>query len=534
MADRGRVLLVGAGPGDPDLITIRGAKALARADVVLYDELATGDLLDLAPARAERINVGKRGHEEPTRSQSEINALLVEHARRGRTVVRLKGGDPFVFGRGGEEVSACAEAGIPFEIVPGVSSSLAAATYAGIPVTDRRHSASFAVVTGHKDPSRPAQQTRWRELATAVDTLVILMGMRNLEKLVAELIAGGKSGTTPAAAIMHGTLPEQRTCVSTLAGLPEAVQRAALGSPSVVIIGDVVGLREGLSWWETQPMFGRRVLVTRARQQAEELAGALRATGAVPVVMPMIELAPIDSGEGVAEIDRALASAERYSSLVFTSSNAVRFFASALEATRGTTGAALASNLRVFCIGDATARAALEAGLPVHLVASGRGDAEALLAQLLPALGGGHERVLIPRSQIGRTVIADGLREAGAEVDSIAFYENRRPHIEEAELRTQLISGAFDALTFTSPSTVDHFLACLDDESRAAAGHCMIAAIGRTTARRLDAVGLPATVVPERPEVSAMIEELVAASWPARVDQNGQGVAKKSPTGEDE
>jgi len=513
MAEAGRVFLVGAGPGDPDLITIRGVKALGRADVVLYDELATDDLLALAPARAECIPVGKRGHEEPTRSQAEINALLVEHARAGRTVVRLKGGDPFVFGRGGEEVSACAEAGIRFEIVPGVSSALAAAAYAGIPVTDRRHSASFAVVTGHKDPSRAAERTRWRELGTAVDTLVILMGMATLKKLVLELIAGGRSPATPAAAIMHGTLPEQRTCVSTLAELPEAVEAAGFVAPSVVIVGDVVGLREGLSWWETLPMFGRRVLVTRAREQAAELAGALRATGATPVVMPMIELAPIESGPGTAEIGRVIASVASYSSLVFTSSNAVRFFSRALEAQRETVATPLAPGIRVFCIGDATARAALEAGLPVHLVASGRGDAEALLAQLLPSLSDGRERVLIPRSQIARSVIADGLRAAGAEVDSVAFYENRRPEIDEADLRARLVAGELDALTFTSPSTVDHFLACLDDQSRAAAGHCMIAAIGRTTAQRLEAVGLPADVVPDRPETSAMIDEMVAADW---------------------
>ncbi len=534
MIDVGRVLLVGAGPGDPDLITIRGSKALARADVVLYDELATGDLLDLAPERAVRINVGKRGHEEPTRCQADINALLVEHARAGRTVVRLKGGDPFVFGRGGEEVSACAEAGIPFEIVPGVSAAVAAAAYAGIPVTDRRHSASFAVVTGHKDPGRAAELTRWRELGTAVDTLVILMGMRNLARLVGELIAGGKSPSTPAAAVMNGTLPDQRTCVSTLAALPDAVLAAGLGSPSAVIVGDVVGLREGLSWWEKQPMFGRRVLVTRARAQAAELSGALRATGAMPVVTPMIELAPIESGPGVAEIDRVIASVGSYTSLVFTSSNALRFFVRALESRHGSVGGSLAPSVRVFCIGEGTARVALEVGLPVHVIASGRGDAEALLSQLLPGLSSSPERVLIPRSQIGRTVIADGLRGVGAEVDSVAFYENRRPLIDQGALRAQLVAGELDALTFTSPSTVDHFLACLDEESRAAAGHCMIAAIGRTTARRLEEVGLPAAVVPDRPAVSALIAELVEADWPIRSSSTINGRRTDEKTGEGE
>lgn len=519
MPEAGPVLLVGAGPGDPDLITVRGAKALARADVVLYDELASGDLLDLAPARAQRINVGKRGHEAPTRTQDEINALIVSHALAGRTVVRLKGGDPFVFGRGGEEVSACAEAGVPFEIVPGVTSALAAAAYAGIPLTDRRHSASFAVVTGHKDPSKAAEQTRWRELGSAVDTLVILMGMRNLRKLVAELLAGGKSPETPAAAVMHGTLPQQRTVTSTLAGLCDAVEAAGLRSPAAVIVGNVVGLRAGLSWWERQPLFGRRVLVTRAKEQAAELCGALRARGAVPVVRPMIELAPIEGKVDRASVERAVDGLDAYTAFVFTSSNAVRYFVEACAALRGAAGSPppVAPGARVFCIGDATARAALDAGVPVHLIASGRSDAEDLLAQLLPALDAARERVLIPRSRIGRTVIADGLRAAGVGVDSIPFYENRRPPVDEAALREALVSGGLDALTFTSPSTVDHFRAALSEESLEAARRCMIAAIGRTTARRLEEVGLPATTVAARPDAASLVEALVQGMAPRQV-----------------
>ncbi|MEM9176707.1 MAG: uroporphyrinogen-III C-methyltransferase [Myxococcota bacterium] len=518
MSEFGRVVLIGAGPGDPDLITVRGARALATADVVLFDQLATDDLLDLAPARAERINVGKRGHEEPTRTQEEINALIVEHARAGRTVVRLKGGDPFVFGRGGEEVSACAEAGIAFEIVPGVSSSIAAAAYAGIPVTDRRHAASFAVVTGHKDPSKPAEQTRWRELGAAVDTLVILMGMRNLPKLVAELIAGGKSPDTPVAAVMQGTLPQQRTVTSTLDGICDAVKAAGLRAPVAVIVGDVVGLRAGLSWWEQQPLFGRRVLVTRAKEQAAELCAALRARGAIPVVEPMIALSPVEGREERAAIERAVTNLAHYTALVFTSSNAVRFF---VEACGGVPGPEVSPppvgpRTRVFCVGDTTARAALDAGMPVHLVASGRSDAEALLARLLRALDGPDERALIPRSRIGRTVIADGLGAEGVAVDSIAFYENRRPQVDDAGLRAALVGGEIDALTFSSPSTVDHFLAGLDAESREAAGRVMIAAIGRTTARHLEKVGLPATAVAARPEAGAMADALVEAAVKAR------------------
>ena len=512
----GRVVLVGAGPGDPDLITVRGAKALARADVVLYDQLATGDLLDLAPARALRINVGKRGHEAPTRSQSEIDALIVEHAKAGRTVVRLKGGDPLVFGRGGEEMSACVAAGIPFEIVPGVTSAIAAPAYAGIPVTDRRHSASFAVVTGHKDPSRPAEQTRWRELGRAVDTLIILMGMRNLPELVAELLAGGLRRETPAAVVMQGTLPQQRTVVSTLERLVDDVAAAGLRAPSAVIVGEVVALRAGLSWWEQRPLFGRRVLVTRAIEQSAELAGALRAEGAIPVLRPMIELAPIEGGPEREAVAQVVAGLGDYTAVVFTSSNAVRFFvrACARDGEVGPESGAppIAPGTRIFAIGDATARAALDAGLPVHLIASGRSDAEALLAQLLAALDTATERVLIPRSRIARTLLADGLAAAGIRVDSVAFYENRRPAIDAAALRAELAGGELAALTFTSPSTVDHFLESLDAPSREAARRCMIVAIGRTTARHLESVGLPPSAVAAKPEAPALVEALVGVA----------------------
>jgi len=504
------VILVGAGPGDPDLITVRGARALREADVVLYDELASDELLALAPARAERINVGKRGHEEPTRTQADINALLVLHARRGRTVVRLKGGDPFVFGRGGEELSACAAAGVAFEVVPGVTSAIAVLGYAGIPVTDRRHSASFAVVTGHKDPTKVAEQTRWRELGTAVDTLVILMGVRNLPHLVDELLAGGKPADTPAAAIMQGTLPEQRTCVSTLAALPAAVKAAGLGAPAAIVIGDVVGLRATLAWWERRPLFGRAVLVTRAREQADELAAALRSAGALPIVRPMIELAPIEDAAGREAIERVVARLETYHAVVFTSSNAVRFFTRAHESQRGR-GVGLGAATRMFCIGERTAEEALRSGYPVHLIASGRSDARTLLAEIVPLLSTPGERVLIPRSRIAGTTIADGLSAAGVEVDSIAFYENRRPAIDAADLRDRLVRGELAALTFTSPSTVEGFLAALDGSSLAAARRCMIAAIGTTTAKRLAEAGLPAEVVPGRPDVTELVAALERA-----------------------
>jgi uroporphyrinogen III methyltransferase/synthase len=519
---RGRVILVGAGPGDPDLITVRGATALGRADVVLYDELASDELLSLARDGAECINVGKRGHDAPTRGQQAINELIVEHALRGQVVVRLKGGDPFVFGRGGEEASSCVAAGIPFEVVPGISSAVAAPAYAGIPVTDRRHSASYAVVTGHKDPTRVSEATRWAELGRAVDTLVILMGMRNLPTLVSRLIEGGKSPKTPAAAIMSGTLPEQRTVVSTLERLPEDVKAAELGSPAAVVIGDVVRLRANLAWREHAPLFGMRVLVTRASHQAGELASALRAAGAVPFVRPMIALGACEEPEAIAAIDAALARLSDYDDILFSSTNSVRFFAE--HARRfGCEDQLPRIEARVFCIGERTAEAALAARLPVHFVAAGGGDAESMLEEMLRGRSPAGRRVLIPRSDIGRDVLPRGLREAGADVDAIAFYHNTRPDVDGAELREALVSGRLGALTFTSPSAVSHFADLLDDPAREAAGRCIIGAIGSTTAGALRKVGLEPDVVPQRPDVRDLVAALEGHAGSLRGGSGGRG-----------
>ena len=283
-----------------------------------------------------------------------------------------------------------------------------------------------------------------------------------------------------------------------------------------------------MSWWETQPLFGRKVLVTRAKDQCEEIAAALRAVGAAPVVRPMIELAPVEDAAERQAVDAALDRLEDYDALVFSSSNAVRFFTRAL-AVRRDEDMRLAPGTRTFCIGEATAEAALAAGLPVHVVASGRSDAEALLGQLLQALPGQGERVLIPRSRIGRTTIADGLRDAGSEVDSIAFYTNTRPEIDTTGLRELLVRGELAALTFTSPSTADHFVEALDEESRAAAGRCIIAAIGRTTARHLESLGLAADFVPERPDVGELVAGLVRL---ARDRGRSEGGARVEPDGD--
>jgi len=499
-------VLVGAGPGDPDLITLRGAAVLREADVVVYDALAARSLLELAPAAAERVNVGKRGHDEPTRSQSDINALLVRLAREGKTVVRLKGGDPFVFGRGGEEASACVDAGVPFEVVPGVSSVIGALAYAGIPITDRRHSASFAVVTGHKDPTRVSEETRWRELAGAADTLVILMGMKNLEALIDRLQQGGRGPDTPAAAIMNGTLPTQRVVEAPLGELVGAVTEAGLGAPAAIVIGEVVGLRKKLAWYDRRPLFGRRVLVTRAADQAAGIVRALRAAGADPVEMPMIEtVAAADQSA----VDAALRSLGDYDGLLLSSVNAVRF----LSARARELGISLSANApAVACVGPQTADAAREQGLVVAVTPASRFDAAGLVEAVESVWGGRGRRYLLPQAESARPTLHAGLCAAGATVDAVTVYRTVAPIDHSPALRQRLVRGELDALTFTSPSTVTNFVALLDDESLRAARACRTAAIGPVTADALRAVGFGPLVVPKQPTMEDLVAAL-AESW---------------------
>jgi len=508
----GRVILVGAGPGAPDLVTVRGAEALRRCDAVVYDALAPARLLDLAPPGALRINVGKRGHDAPTRPQEETTALLLRLASEGRTVVRLKGGDPYVFGRGGEEASACAEAGIPFEVVPGVSSIFGALAYAGIPVTDRRHAASFAVVTGHKDPTKVTRETRWDLLARSADTLLVLMGMRNLEEIAGRLLAAGRAPATPAAVVMQGTLPGQRVVTASLGEIAAEARRAGLGAPAVLVVGDVVNLRGALAWYERQPLFGRRVLVTRTPDQAGELLDALAGAGAEGVLVPMIELAP---PEDPGPLDAALDALAGYDLVVFTSANAVRFSAER-AAERGTPLAP--GDARVVCVGPKTAEAALAAGLPVHRTPPARFDAEGVLATLLrePVRG---LRVLVPRSDLARDVLPEGLRRAGATVDVVVAYRNRPAPVDVAALRADLVAGRLDALTFTSPSTVRRFTELLDAPAREAAARCTVAAIGPVTARALADAGLAPAVVAATATARALVGELAAAMAAARASE---------------
>jgi len=471
------VALVGAGPGDPGLLTVRGAELLRRADVVLYDSLAETSLLALAPPAAERVFVGKRpGAPMP---QDEIDALLVAHARAGRRVVRLKGGDPFVFGRGGEEAAALAAAGIPFEVVPGVTAAVAVPAYAGIPVTHRGLATSFTVVTGH---SRHAvdTETNWEALAAAGGTIVVLMGVAHRAELARRLQAGGLAPARPVAAVQWGTRPSQRTVRTTLAGLGDA----ALEPPATIVIGPVAAL--DLAWYEARPLFGRQVVVTRAREQAAEAVDALRDLGADVVELPVIAIAdPADGGSALRE---AVARLGTYDWVVFTSANAVQRVMALVRDARDFGGARLA------VVGARTAEALAAYRLVADLVPD-RFVAEALL-EAWPA---GAGTVLLPRAAAARDVLPDGLRARGWQVDVVDAYRTVAARPSEAEWAAA--AGA-DAVMFTSSSTVTNYLAVTDRVPP------VVACIGPVTARTAEAAGLRVDVVADESTVASLVAAL--------------------------
>ena len=408
---RGKVYLVGAGPGDLGLMTQKGLSCLEQADVVIYDRLIDEQLLDSVPPKAERLYVGKAAGEH-TSSQVEINRLLVEKAKEGKTVVRLKGGDPYVLGRGGEEAEVLVANHIPFEVVPGVTSSVAVPAYAGIPLTHRRLASSFAVITGHQ--VRGKSSINWEKLATAVDTLVFLMGMKNLPEIVDRLIEHGRPPDTPVAVIREGTRPSQKTVVGSLQDIVAKVKEQRLTPPAVIVVGEVVRLRDKLRWFDNRPLFGKRILVTRARHQAGALSRLLIERGAQPVELPAISIQKIAGRE----LDDAIANLSSYHWLVFTSSNGVAAFFERLRVLN--LDARALSGLKIGAIGPATAKALRAKGINPDYVPEVY-SSEGLIAGLESQAVGG-KRFLLPRADIADNELADGLTGLGAEVHEIAAY----------------------------------------------------------------------------------------------------------------
>ena len=485
------VYLVGAGPGDPGLLTVRAAEVLARADVVVYDRLSVETLLDLAPADAERISVGKAPG-RVTMRQEAINDLLVAKGRAGGTVVRLKGGDPFVFARGGEEAAALAAAGVDFEVVPGITSAIAVPAYAGIPVTLRHSSTSFTVVTGHEDPAVGDDGTvDWDAVARVGGTVVILMGVARIRRIAERLIAAGRSPDTPAAAVRWGTRPQQHTIRATLGTIADQ----PLEAPSVIVVGEVAGV--DLRWFEDRPLLGRRVLVTRTRSQASALAAGLRQLGAEPIEVPVIEVVdPADGGDALRTAARRLGT---YDWVAVTSPNGAGRLLAAIADTGGDARAFGAA--RVAAIGPGTAAALAARGIVADLVPE-RYVAESLLDALTAARPEGG-RLLLARAAVARDVLPDGLRAAGWEVDVVEAYRTV-PAAIDGEPRDA--AAAADVVTFTSSSTVERFVEALGRDAVPPVVAC-IGPITAATARRL---GLTVDVEAAEHTIDGLLAALAA------------------------
>ena len=495
----GIAYLVGAGPGDPGLLTARALELIATADAILYDRLIPAGALDGARADAELRYVGKRPG-APSMAQQEINALLVELTAAGRSVVRLKGGDPFVFGRGGEEAAALVERGLPFEVVPGVTAGVAAPAYAGIPVTQRDHASGVALVTGHEDPTKPDPSLDWPALAAFPGTLVLYMGVGRLARIAERLVAGGRAASEPVAVIERGTLPTQRTVTGTLSDIAARVARAEVRAPAVTVVGAVAALHERLSWAERRPLHGRRVVVTRARAQASGLAARLAALGADVVEAPAIRV--VARSSETPEIAAALVAIGSYALVCITSANGATLLMDALSA-RGQDARALAG-ATVAAVGPATVAALRARGIRADVVPERSiSDALAPALERVPLAG---RRVLVVRPGEARDTLPQALAERGARVDAVAIYDTVPEPLDPALL--ERVESA-DYATFTSSSTVRYLLDGLGAGGGAALAGTRIASIGPATSATARELGLEVDVEAARHDVDGLIEALV-------------------------
>jgi len=480
------VYLVGAGPGDEDLITLKGLECTKKADVIVYDNLVNDQLLSYAKQDAEIIYVGKKINQH-TLPQDKINELLVEKAKQDKVVVRLKGGDPFVFGRGGEEAIALKENNIPFEIVPGISSSIAALAYAGIPITHRAISTSFHVITGHEDPTKEEESVNYELLSKLSGTLVFLMGLNNLPKITSLLQKYGKAPSTPVAVISKGTTPQQKVATGTLENIGNKVD--SITHPAIIAVGEVINLREYINWFEKKPLFGRKILVTRARHQASALSQKIKELGGMAVEFPTIEIQPLEF---------ELQGLNNYDWIIFTSVNGVEVFFEKLDDVRSI------GNAKICAIGEATKQAVEKYHLKVEITPS-EYIAEALIEELKPLIKK-CDKVLIPRADVAREVLPQQLQELGAEVTVLPLYKTTLPNKSADELKE--ILQDIDTITFASSSTVKNFVEILGKENLNLLNNKKIACIGPITAETAKGLGLTVHIMPEEYTIERLTDVL--------------------------
>lgn len=501
-----KVYLVGAGPGDPGLFTLKGRDVLARADVVVYDYLANDALLVHARPDAELIYVGKKGGDH-TLSQSGINELIVAKAKEGKTVARLKGGDPYMFGRGGEEAEELLAAGVEFEVVPGVTSGIAGPAYAGIPLTHRAHSSSVCFATGHEDPTKPESAHNWKALAQSASTLVFYMGMKNLPEIARKLVDAGLPPDTPAALVRWGTTPRQRSLVSTISALPGEAEKRGFSAPSLIVVGGVVSLHAELDWFEKRPLFGKGIVVTRAREQASDSAALLENLGAEVIQFPTIRIKALEDYSAAHAAIRSLAD---YGMLIFTSVNGVRHFWKQLAALRLDSRAL--GGLKVTAIGPATAAALRERGIEPDFVPE-KFVAESVAEGIITLCGESIRgmRILLPRAREAREVLPESLVAAGAKVEVLPVYETVPSDARREEVLAKLEAGEIQCVTFGSSSTVTNFLSLIPVDTLRRFPDLRFACIGPVTAATLQKAGLKCHIQPSDYTIPALAKELAKA-----------------------
>ncbi|MEL1136254.1 uroporphyrinogen-III C-methyltransferase [Desulfitobacterium sp. THU1] len=497
--DKGYVYLVGAGPGDPKLITVKGSECIAKADVLIYDRLASRRLLTLARPDCELIYVGK-SPDRHTLRQEEINALLVQKGLEGKIVTRLKGGDPFVFGRGGEEAEDLLKAGIPFEVVPGVTSAISVPAYAGIPVTHRDLTSSFAVITGHEDPTKNSSALAWEHLSTAHGTLIFLMGMENLALIASKLIENGRSPSTPVGIIQWGTRPEQKVLVGELHNIAELVKTEGFTNPSIIIVGEVVQLREKLQWFEKKPLFGQRIIVTRARHQASALSQGIEDLGGEPWEFPAIEIAPPTDPKQMID---AIKNLKRFEWVIFTSVNGVEEFFKTL--TQQGKDVRDLFGMDIVAIGPATRDALEKRCLKVSFVPEeyrAEKIIEGLASRVLPG-----QSVLLARAEEARDILPESLKALGADVWDVPAYRTVLGDANKEELQNLLKEKAVSAVTFTSSSTVRNFMQLIDGEKSLLDG-VKLYSIGPITSKTATECGLTIDAEAKQYTIKGLLEAL--------------------------
>ena len=501
--NKGKVYLIGAGPGDPGLLTIKGMETIQKADVVVYDYLAAPALLKYASPDAEIIYVGKKGGDH-TLTQDKISQLLADKGKQGKIVARLKGGDPFIFGRGGEEAEVLIDAGIEFEIIPGVTSAIAAPAYAGIPLTHREHASSVSIITGHEDPLKQESSIQWDCLAKSGSTLVFLMGVKNLSNITINLMKKGKDPSTPVALVRWGTTPLQQTVTGTLETIEDRVKEAGLKSPAIIVVGSVVNLREKMNWFESRPLLGKTIVVTRARVQASELVNSLSALGARCIEIPTIRVIPPRDKKPLVNAVKSLAN---FDWIVFTSVNGVKHFFDTLYAEKK--DVRLLGHLKFACIGPAT-----KAELALYGIVSDILPKTYMAESVVEAFSNVEikgKRVLLPRAKEARTILPEELDRMGAEVVEVTAYETISEEIHDNELTRLLAESDVDMVTFTSSSTVKNFKLLVEQKKDIIKmGPGVIAAcIGPITADTAASLGITPEIVATEYTIPGLVDAIV-------------------------